>query len=180
MKWLERYYGEARPKTQQEDPRGINLMGVVLLCNVLPSGNGPMTLRFLWRSLRHSWTITAGFVLKRALTDGAVCRELSFGGAENANGISDEDVGRYQGYFARDLAATIDLRDLAGRLPLRSRSSSGCRPNRWWWPPATISSSTARVRGRPPGISALEIPSWWNRPTTSCSETAGRMARRPS
>ena len=165
MKWLERYYGEARPETQQEDPRDINLAGVALLCNVPPRGNRPMTLRFLWRSLRQSWTITAGLVLKRALTDGAVCCELFFSGAENANGISDEDVGRYQGYFARDSAATIDLRDLAGWLPSRSRSSSGCCPNRWRWPPATISLSKARVLGRPPGISALEIPSLWNRPT---------------
>ena len=152
MKWLERYYGEARPETQQEDPRDINLAGVALLCNVPPSGNGPMTLLFLWRSLRQSWTITAGLVLKRALTDGAVCCELFFSGAENANSISDEDVGRYQGYFARDSAATIDLRDLAGWLPSRSRSSSGCCPNRWRWPPATISLSKARVLGRPPGI----------------------------
>lgn len=114
MKWLEQYYDE----DDDADRRGgVGLAGVALLCSVPPSGNGPMTLRFLRRSLVDSWKITAGFVLKKAITDKSNCRDLFFGGAEDDNGISDEDVERYQGYFERDTAATIDLGDLAKQLP---------------------------------------------------------------
>eukprot|EP00579_Thalassiosira_antarctica_P026748 CAMPEP_0202022360 /NCGR_PEP_ID=MMETSP0905-20130828/49329_1 /ASSEMBLY_ACC=CAM_ASM_000554 /TAXON_ID=420261 /ORGANISM="Thalassiosira antarctica, Strain CCMP982" /LENGTH=64 /DNA_ID=CAMNT_0048584473 /DNA_START=51 /DNA_END=242 /DNA_ORIENTATION=+ len=64
MKWLEQYYGEEEESNNNKQ-QNINLAGVALLCSVPPSGNGPMTLRFLLRSVRDSWKIIAGFVLKK-------------------------------------------------------------------------------------------------------------------
>ena len=40
-----------------------------------------------------------------------------FGGNDDDNGISDQDLERYQSYFERDTVATIDLADLATKLP---------------------------------------------------------------
>ncbi|KAL7540822.1 hypothetical protein ACHAXR_013033 [Thalassiosira sp. AJA248-18] len=126
MKWLEQYYGEEEDNSSDQK---INLAGVSLLCSVPPSGNGPMTLRFLLRSIRDSWAITAGFVLKKAITDVENCRKLFFGGAEYDNGITEEDIERYQGYFDRDTVATIDLSDLAKKLPsAKADKESGRAP----------------------------------------------------
>ncbi len=116
MKWLEQYYTDDNEDANIET-LGVNLAGVSLLCSVPPSGNGKMTMRFLRRSFRDSWTIIAGFVLKKAITDKAICRDLFFGGSEDANGVTDEDVERYQSYFERDTAAIIDLKDLSKQLP---------------------------------------------------------------
>ena len=112
MKWLEEYFS-SHTKVRNE----ISLAGVGLLCSVPPSGNGPMTLRYLLRSFRDSWKITVGFAMKKAIVDKVLCRELFFGGDEVASGISDEKLERYQSYFERDTVATIDLKDLAGKLP---------------------------------------------------------------
>eukprot|EP00984_Skeletonema_dohrnii_P025673 scaffold14845_cov115-Skeletonema_dohrnii-CCMP3373.AAC.5 len=116
MKWLERMYGDNNDDNSNS-PKDINLAGVGLMCSVPPSGNGAMTMRFIRRSLVDAWKITAGFVMKKAITDKAICRDLFFGGTEDDNGISDEDVERYQSYFQRDTVATIDLGDLAKKLP---------------------------------------------------------------
>lgn len=115
MKWLEQYYTEDDADNNIKK-LGINLAGVSLLCSVPPSGNGKMTMRFLRRSFRDSWTIIAGFVMKKAITEKAICRDLFFGGSE-ANGVTDEDIARYQSYFKRDTAAIIDLKDLSRQLP---------------------------------------------------------------
>ncbi|KAL7455302.1 hypothetical protein ACHAWC_006846 [Mediolabrus comicus] len=116
MKWLEqRYDGDERNTSNNKD---INLAGVGLMCSVPPSGNGKMTMRFIRRSLKDAWKITVGFVLKKAITDKTICRDLFFGGGtEDTNGITDEDIARYQSYFERDTVATIDLSDLAKKLP---------------------------------------------------------------
>jgi len=116
MKWLEQMYGDNNDDNSNS-PKDINLAGVGLMCSVPPSGNGAMTMRFIRRSLVDAWKITAGFVMKKAITDKAICRDLFFGGTEDDNGISDEDVERYQSYFQRDTVATIDLGDLAKKLP---------------------------------------------------------------
>jgi hypothetical protein len=110
MKWLEKYYSSS-------DRADVNLAGVGLLCSVPPSGNGPMTLRYLLRSFKDSYKITVGFAMKKAIVDKTLCRELFFGGDEVESGISDEQLEKYQSYFERDTVATIDLRDLAGKLP---------------------------------------------------------------
>ena len=116
MKFLEEYYSNSLLTKNNEDER-INLAGVGLVCSVPPSGNGPMTLRYLFRSLRDSYKITVGFAMKKAIVDKDLCRELFFGGNEVESGVSDVELERYQGYFERDTVATIDLKDLAGKLP---------------------------------------------------------------
>lgn len=114
MKYLERYPDKAS-----------SLAGIVTMCSVPPSGNGKLTMRYLRRSLRDSWKITAGFAMKKCLTDATLCRQLFFGGEKKTRadgtmedyGVTDEDIDRFQGYFARDSEATIDLSDLAKQLP---------------------------------------------------------------
>lgn len=100
--------------------------GIVSICVVPPSGMQKMTLRYLRQSLEASWRITAGFAMKRCVNDAKLCRILFFGGDkvvdENGtviedHGISDDDLLRYQEYFARDSAATINLFDLSKKLP---------------------------------------------------------------
>jgi len=135
MKYLERHIAE--------EP----FRGVVTICSVPPSGNGKMTLRYLRRSWRASWRITVGFAMKKCLTSTDLCRQLFFGGdkvvVETAagdendgtttkakivvddHGLSDEDVERYQSYFARDSKATIDLIDLNKILPSSETDDSG-------------------------------------------------------
>lgn len=125
------------------------LSGVAILCGVPPSGNGKMTVRTLKRSLWDSWKITAGFAMKRCTSKADLCRDLFFGGptyqrpdgSMEDHGISDEDVARYQGYFARDSEATIDLMDAAKILPSAS-AIDGVAPFRDKLPPALVMGAT--------------------------------------
>uniref|UniRef100_A0A7S2P3W0 Serine aminopeptidase S33 domain-containing protein n=1 Tax=Leptocylindrus danicus TaxID=163516 RepID=A0A7S2P3W0_9STRA len=85
-----------------------------------------MTMRFLLRSLKDSWKITAGLAMKKVIRDDILCRELFFDSgpgddaASRYNGVTDEDIKRYQANFERDSMAMIDLGDLAGKLPSKS------------------------------------------------------------
>jgi pimeloyl-ACP methyl ester carboxylesterase len=105
--------------------KASRLGGIVTMCSVPPSGNGKLTMRYLRRSLRDSWKITAGFAMKKCLTDSSLCRQLFFGGEKRTlddglvedYGLDDGKVEEYQSYFARDSEATIDLIDLAKKLP---------------------------------------------------------------
>mmetsp|Transcript_9339 Transcript_9339/g.19999 ORF Transcript_9339/g.19999 Transcript_9339/m.19999 type:complete len:401 (-) Transcript_9339:64-1266(-) len=120
--------GLAVMKMIERDPAAAkaSLAGVVLLCSVPPSGNGRMTLRFLRRSLRDSWKITAGLAMKKGNDDPVLCRELFFGGEDSEDlGVTDEDVARYQSYFRRDVDATIDLGDIARQLPSACADKDG-------------------------------------------------------
>ena len=101
----------------------VNVSGVVSMCSVPPSGNGKMTMRYLKRSLRDSWKITAGLAMKKCIRDRNLCRELFFG--DDHDGITDEDLRRFQTYFERDTVATIDLMDLAKQLPSFQTDESG-------------------------------------------------------
>lgn len=110
--------------------------GIISLCSVPPSGNGKMTMRFLRRSLSGSWKITKGFAMKQAVTDPSLCRELFFGGLPETRedgtvdnyGVSEPDLVRYQGYFKRDTNATIDVMDLAKKLPSKVVDEEGRAP----------------------------------------------------
>ena len=115
MKYLEEYPTEGLER----------IGGAVIMCSVPPSGNGKMTMRFLKRSLKASWKITKGLAMKKVLTDSNLCRELFFGGLEDDHGVSDADVTRFMGYFARDSEATIDLMDLAKKLPSAQTDDQG-------------------------------------------------------
>jgi len=101
----------------------LKISGVVSMCSVPPSGNGKMTMRFLKRSLRDSWKITAGLAMKKCIRDKALCRELFF--EDDVEGISEDDISRFQTYFERDTVATIDLMDLAKKLPSVHTNDSG-------------------------------------------------------
>jgi len=107
----------------------VPLSGVALMCSVPPTGNGKMTQRFLFRSLRDSWKITAGLAAKKCITNAELCRELFFDiKTENGcddNGITDADIERIQGYFKRDSKATIDLVDASKKLPSENVNSNG-------------------------------------------------------
>jgi pimeloyl-ACP methyl ester carboxylesterase len=105
--------------------RASQLSGIVTMCSVPPSGNGKLTLRYLQRSLKDSWKITAGFAMKQCVKDSGLCRDLFFGGPTYTRpdgnmedyGVPDADLMRYQQYFARDSQATIDLFNLVKQLP---------------------------------------------------------------
>lgn len=66
-----------------------SLSGVALLCSVPPSGNGPMTLRFLRSRPCAALKIVYGFVLKIATTNVNTCRELFFDYS-----VPEEDIRR--------------------------------------------------------------------------------------
>jgi hypothetical protein len=74
MKWIKQYYSESI------NGMDVNLVGVGLLCSVLPSGKGPMTLWYIFHSLLDSWKITGGLAMKKAIVDKALCRQLFVGG----------------------------------------------------------------------------------------------------
>jgi pimeloyl-ACP methyl ester carboxylesterase len=114
---------------------------IVMMCSVPPSGNGKMTMRFLRRSLRKSWNITKGLAMKQCCWDTALCRQLFFTttttksssssshvgstAIDTMNGITDDDIQRYQSNFRRDSRVTIDLLDLAKQLPSKQTTVHG-------------------------------------------------------
>lgn len=55
-----------------------NISGACFLCSVPPSGNGPMTQRFIKSKFLASMKIVWGFVFKAATNDLPLCRELFF------------------------------------------------------------------------------------------------------
>ena len=89
-----------------------NLSGVALLCSVPPSGNGPMTQRFLQSRFWNSIKIVYGFVLKAATTNVDLCTELFFD-----NTFNKTDVQRYMRNFRSDSRVGLDLQALASVLP---------------------------------------------------------------
>ena len=126
--------GAAVMKYMETFPAELDsLSASIFLCSVPPSGNGPMTMRFLRRSLIQSWKITSGFALKKCIQNADLCRDLFFGGPKietviqkedgsvettvHDYGVSDDDIKRYQSYFERDTAATIDVSDFVKQLP---------------------------------------------------------------
>lgn len=88
------------------------LGGVCFLCSVPPSGNGPMTLRFLQTNFLASLKIVYGFVLKAITFDPAVARELLFD-----ESFADSDLARYLQRFKADSKVVLDLPSLARVLP---------------------------------------------------------------
>lgn len=117
MKYLERllYNSSTTVSSTAEGFCPIpTLSGCCVACSVPPSGNGPMTLRYLRRNLVASYKLTVGFAFKKVLTNPVLCRELFFGDDDS---ISEEDVEEIQERFARDSTAMVDLMDLNKVLP---------------------------------------------------------------
>ncbi|KAL7558659.1 hypothetical protein ACA910_010035 [Epithemia clementina (nom. ined.)] len=136
---------ELHPERMQQ------LRGIVMMCPVPPSGNGIIIGRFLRRfQFTASYKITAGFAMKKVLTNAALCRDLFFGGNKNnnndddpePNGVSDSDIARYQQYFARDSEATIDLLDLSKQLPSAATVENGKAPFYQTLPPCLVMGAT--------------------------------------
>jgi pimeloyl-ACP methyl ester carboxylesterase len=96
--------------------RGVS--GVCLLCSVPPSGNGPMTQRFVKSRFVDSLLIVAGFVLKFATRDSSVCRKLFFD-----DSVDEQDVVRYMAKLKADSRVALDLRTVLDQLP--SKWSTG-------------------------------------------------------
>jgi alpha-beta hydrolase superfamily lysophospholipase len=124
--------------------------GIVSVCSVAPSGNGPSTMRVLRRSFKDAYRITVGFVLKKVNTDPSICRQCFFGGKPivmddstiDDLGVSDEDLARYQSYFERDSRATLDVMDLSKQLPSRRVDKEGRAPFVNDLPPSLVIGAT--------------------------------------
>lgn len=121
MKYLELYPSKVK-----------DLLGLIFMSVVPPSGIMSMTMRFLRRDLLHSWKITSGMAMKGCTKNDNLCREMFFGGliekvngVKDDHGVSDEDLQRYKAYFSRDSAATIDLFDLGKQLPSAAADKMG-------------------------------------------------------
>ena len=99
-----------------------------------------MTMRFLRRSLKDSWKITAGLAMKKCNEDPVLCRELFFGSGDSEDdlGVTDEDIERYQGNFRRDVDATINLGDLAKKLPSACAEKDGKASFASYLPPSLV------------------------------------------
>ena len=104
--------------------------GAALLCSVPPSGNGPMTGRYLRRmQLSETWRITRGFALKAAATDADLARELFFD-----DKLPDADLTRYLRNFAADSTCSLDLGEFVSSLP--SKRADGASGRAEWLPRA--------------------------------------------
>mmetsp|Transcript_21915 Transcript_21915/g.52153 ORF Transcript_21915/g.52153 Transcript_21915/m.52153 type:complete len:383 (+) Transcript_21915:87-1235(+) len=146
MKYLDEIFVR-KPKTKPNEV----FSGIVSMCSVPPSGNSKTTMRYLRRSLLDTYRITVGFVLKKVITDDAICRECFFGGEKKVSedgstiddfGISDDDLARYQGYFERDSRAVLDVSDLAKNVPSNTAEEGGRAPFLADLPPCLVIGAT--------------------------------------
>jgi len=102
----------------EKEEEKIDVCGLVLMCSVPPSGNGPMTLRFVrGRGLRVAWDIVRGIVLKRVLRDAALCRLLFF----QPHHPPDHILHQHMRHFQQDSRAVLDVADLNRKLPIRQQ-----------------------------------------------------------
>ncbi|CEM05853.1 unnamed protein product [Vitrella brassicaformis CCMP3155] len=98
----------------------VSPKGVALACSVPPSGNGPMTVRFILRSVVDAVQIVRGFVFKQAMTSCALARQLFFD-----SDMPEEKVEAYRKLFCLDGQIGLDVRSLSGSLPSRQALPSG-------------------------------------------------------
>jgi len=147
MKYLDELFAKQRSRKQPNDV----FSGIVSMCSVPPSGNSKTTMRYLRRSLVDTYKITVGFVLRKVITNDAICRDCFFGGAKQVSeenstiddfGVSDEDLKRYQGYFERDSRAILDVSDLAKRAPSKTADEDGRAPFLADLPPCLVIGAT--------------------------------------
>ncbi len=102
--------GAILAKMLEQDATGVG--GAVFVCSVPPSGNGPMTARFLKRDVVLAFKIVLGFVAKKAAEWDWLCRELFF--------APDLDAGllrEYKGRLKQDSVVGIDVKDFLQELP---------------------------------------------------------------
>jgi len=99
------------------------LAGAVFLCSVPPSGNGPMTKRFVRRSPCKAVQIVRGFVFKQATSSLNICRQLFFD-----QSVRDESIIRYMRNFMADSRVGLDLADVSVNLPSLRMNTDGTAP----------------------------------------------------
>ena len=88
------------------------LGGAALLCSVPPSGNGPLTLRYLRTRPLDAFKIVYGFALRAAVRDASLCRALLFD-----PDVPPADLSRYMQRLGRDGEVGLDLTTLGSVLP---------------------------------------------------------------
>ena len=91
-----------------------------LVCAVPPSGNGPMTLRFVQRDFWQAWAILRGFAFKTATRSVAEARALFFDESS-----SEADVARYMPRLKADSKVGLNLADFSRNLPIGAAGTDG-------------------------------------------------------
>ena len=110
-------------KVLEKDARNID--GAAFICSVPPSGNGPMTARFLKRDVVLALKIVLGFVAKKGAEWNWLCRELFF-----SPDLDTESLRRYKGNLKQDSVVGIDVKDFLNELPsLKADPATG--QGRW-------------------------------------------------
>lgn len=94
--------------------------GVVLLCSVPPSGNGPMTIRFLRRSLRQAFLITRGLAAKTAASNPQDARTLFF-----ESSMPDQRLSEFMPRFLADSRVALDIGHFTRNVPSKQADASG-------------------------------------------------------
>ena len=106
--------------TQHEEEGQRKLAGAACLCSVPPSGNGPMTQRFVKERPLASFKIVLGFVAKLAAQWSWLARDLFFD-----EDMDPEALARYVENFKADSVVGLDLRDVLANLPSKSADAAG-------------------------------------------------------
>jgi len=96
------------------------LAGAAWLCSTPPSGNVPMTKRFIKERPFAAFKIVLGFVFKFATFFPYFARQLFF-----SKEVDKKDLGRYMKNFRKDSKIGLDLGDLNRQLPILSANNAG-------------------------------------------------------
>ena len=97
------------------------LSSMAIFCPVPPSGHSKMSLRSLRRNPLRGWNIMKGLAMKKAASDPKLCRLLFFD-----QDIDDDKLNKYMAHFQADAKVTVDVHDLARKLPKLAADSDGC------------------------------------------------------
>ncbi|CAN0289306.1 unnamed protein product [Pylaiella littoralis] len=96
------------------------MAGGAFLCSVPPSGNGPMTKRFIKERPVMAVKIVVGFVLKMAVYWPWLARDLFF-----CQSLEQSALKRYMSSFKADSKNGLDLLDLRTQLPITNADEEG-------------------------------------------------------
>eukprot|EP00569_Conticribra_weissflogii_P005105 CAMPEP_0171344530 /NCGR_PEP_ID=MMETSP0878-20121228/19577_1 /TAXON_ID=67004 /ORGANISM="Thalassiosira weissflogii, Strain CCMP1336" /LENGTH=404 /DNA_ID=CAMNT_0011847739 /DNA_START=21 /DNA_END=1235 /DNA_ORIENTATION=+ len=96
------------------------ISSIGLLCSVPPSGIKKMSLRKLKKNPIDGWRIMKGLAMKKSVTNQMLCRRLFFDQAER-----DDEINDYMKHFQQDSKVTMDLVDMAKKLPILSTNDDG-------------------------------------------------------
>ncbi|CAM9310184.1 unnamed protein product [Scytosiphon promiscuus] len=116
--------GEVDGEKGKEDVSGTGIRaamaGGAFLCSVPPSGNGPMTKRFIKQRPVMAVKIVLGFVFKMAVYWPWLARDLFF-----CQSLEQTALKRYMSCFKADSKNGLDLGDLRGQLPSEKVDEEG-------------------------------------------------------